>query len=47
MLETQSALVTIDPVALAMAKELQQSKPEWQGLQLRLYIEGKGCDGFY
>jgi iron-sulfur cluster assembly accessory protein len=30
-----------------MAKTLQKDHPEWANLPLRLYIEGKGCDGFY
>lgn len=32
--------------AVAQALRLQDEKPEWRGLPLRLYIEGKGCDGF-
>ncbi len=39
--------VTLTSTAVAMAVELQANTPDWQGLHLRLYIEGKGCDGFY
>jgi iron-sulfur cluster assembly accessory protein len=35
------------PEAITMAKTLQGEHPEWANLPLRLYIEGKGCDGFY
>ena len=33
--------------ALSKALELQAETPAYHGLPLRLYIEGKGCDGFY
>lgn len=33
--------------AIKNAIELQKSQPQWHKLPLRLYIEGKGCDGFY
>ncbi|RYZ60289.1 MAG: iron-sulfur cluster assembly accessory protein [Proteobacteria bacterium] len=39
--------ISLTPEAWAMAKELSLSNPDYQGLPLRLYIEGKGCDGFY
>jgi iron-sulfur cluster assembly accessory protein len=39
--------ITIEEKALDAAYELQQANPQWAGLPLRLYIEGKGCDGFY
>ncbi len=33
--------------ALANALELQRVTPDFNNLSLRLYLEGKGCDGFY
>ncbi len=33
--------------ALNKALELQSQNPNYHKLPLRLYIEGKGCDGFY
>lgn len=33
--------------ALVEAKKLAESDPAHHGLPLRVYIEGKGCDGFY
>lgn len=33
--------------AKAAALELRKGEPTWQNSPLRLYIEGKGCDGFY
>jgi len=39
--------ITLTSDALIAALELQQSEPSYHGLPLRLYIEGKGCDGFY
>ncbi len=32
--------------AQAQAIKLKQQTPEWQGKCLRLYLAGKGCDGF-
>ncbi len=39
--------ISIEEGALAAAAELQRANSQWLGLSLRLYIEGKGCDGFY
>ena len=39
--------VHLTPEALAMALKLRTENPSWHGLPLRVYIEGKGCDGFY
>ena len=33
--------------AIHKALELQKESSEWQPKQLRLYLEGKGCDGFF
>jgi iron-sulfur cluster insertion protein len=39
--------ITLTSDALIAALGLQQTEPSYHGLPLRLYIEGKGCDGFY
>ncbi|MBC7661669.1 MAG: iron-sulfur cluster assembly accessory protein [Chitinophagaceae bacterium] len=39
--------IFLTPGALAQALHLKATTPEYEGLPLRLYIEGKGCDGFY
>ncbi len=39
--------VFMSKLAVAKAKELVNQTPSYQGLALRLYIEGKGCDGFF
>lgn len=39
--------VRLTPKALAAALELAASDAAFRNLPLRLYIEGKGCDGFY
>lgn len=33
--------------ALTEARALSESNQTYRGLPLRVYIEGKGCDGFY
>lgn len=45
--QNEEAHIYLTPGALAQALELQRTTPEYSGLPLRLYIEGKGCDGFY
>lgn len=45
--ETADTPITITEAALDAAVALFAEHPEWRGLPLRLYIEGKGCDGFY
>lgn len=37
---------TLTEQALNKALELQRDFPRYKGLPLRLYVEGKGCDGF-
>lgn len=32
--------------ATQMVAELRASNPDWKNLNLRLYLSGKGCDGF-
>lgn len=43
----EKPLITLTDDALANALRLQQETDGWRGLPLRVYIEGKGCDGFY
>lgn len=38
---------TLTTRAITKARELQSNEEAYRGLPLRLYIEGKGCDGFY
>ncbi|MFK7872239.1 MAG: HesB/IscA family protein [Oligoflexales bacterium] len=38
--------LAIDPKALRKAEEFYDNHPEWKGLSLRVYLSGKGCDGF-
>jgi len=40
-------IVTMSSEAIDQAFKLQCETKEYQDLNLRLYIEGKGCDGFY
>jgi len=39
--------VTFTPEAQLQALEMQKKHPEYSAKPLRVYIEGKGCDGFY
>jgi len=39
--------IYISPKALSEALEMQTHTARYRNLPLRLYIEGKGCDGFY
>ena len=39
--------ITLTPEAQAAAREMRAGTPEWSALALRVYIDGKGCDGFY
>ena len=43
----ESLQVRFTPEALSQAERLANETPAYQGLPLRVYIEGKGCDGFY
>lgn len=40
-------LFSLTKGALQKAQQLRATTEAYQGLPLRLYIEGKGCDGFY
>jgi iron-sulfur cluster insertion protein len=42
-----SRSISLDTEALAKALELKTEFRQYQGKELRLYLEGKGCDGFY
>jgi iron-sulfur cluster assembly accessory protein len=39
--------VTLTPEALSEAERLATTEPLYHGRPLRIYLEGKGCDGFY
>lgn len=46
-MESGQISVCLEDDAVAHAIRLSQSRTEWEGLPLRLYIDGKGCSGFY
>ena len=39
--------IKLTETAMCKAQSLEASEPGFKGLDLRVYIEGKGCDGFY
>jgi iron-sulfur cluster insertion protein len=39
--------IRLTPEALAAARALADAEPRYAGLALRVYLDGKGCDGFY
>ena len=39
--------ISISPEAYQKAVELRQANEQYAGKSLRLYLDGKGCDGFY
>jgi iron-sulfur cluster assembly accessory protein len=39
--------IELTPAAIAAAFKLKSENKTYETLPLRLYIEGKGCDGFY
>jgi iron-sulfur cluster insertion protein len=45
--EDQNISVNFTDEAAMAALDLQAKTPEYQGLAVRVYIDGKGCDGFY
>ena len=45
--EITSFEVNFSEEALKNAFRLRAENPDWKGLSLRLYLDGKGCDGFY
>ena len=45
---TESAFpVKFSPYAIEMAQKLAVQNSQWHGCPLRVYLDGKGCDGFY
>lgn len=42
----ESTDIQLSPDALRMALHLRETTPEFQHKSLRVYIDGKGCDGF-
>jgi iron-sulfur cluster assembly accessory protein len=42
-----NTIIQLTEQGILAAKELQGGNPEWAHQSLRLYLEGKGCDGFY
>ena len=38
--------ISLTPAAVAKARTLRHSRPDWLDLSLRVYLGGKGCDGF-
>jgi iron-sulfur cluster insertion protein len=40
------APITLTEKAVASAATFQKDEPAFQGLDLRVYLSGKGCDGF-
>jgi len=42
-----SALISLSTGAQEAALTLAQQNPQFSGKPLRLYLDGKGCDGFY
>lgn len=40
-------MISLTDRALKMALQLAEDNELYRGLPLRVYIEGKGCDGFY
>lgn len=44
---TFASPVVFSAEAIAAALDLQLKTPAYQGMQIRIYIDGKGCDGFY
>ena len=45
--EEQNIPVVFTDEAAAAALDLQAKTPAYKGQSVRLYIDGKGCDGFY
>src|SRR5690606_9834646 len=43
----KEASVSLSPKAVEATRLYQQEDPSRLGKSLRLYLDGKGCDGFY
>ncbi len=39
-------MILVDPAAKKAALEIQEATPAYSNLYLRIYLAGKGCDGF-
>ena len=39
-------MINISKEAIQHALRFQDENPKWRDLSLRIYLEGKGCDGF-
>jgi len=39
-------IINLTTKAIEAAKNLREENPLWSGLDLRVYLSGKGCDGF-
>jgi iron-sulfur cluster insertion protein len=40
-------MITLSEAAIVAAKKLQSDEPAYQGKAVRVYLDGKGCDGFF
>lgn len=47
MLIDSKKSVNLSPAGILEAQNFQRNQLEFQGKCLRLYLEGKGCDGFF
>ena len=45
--DSQEELLVMDEMACSKAAELIKSREDSQASSLRLFLDGKGCDGFY
>lgn len=45
-MENSLTLVQLTDRAVEAAVQLRLENPDWAGLDLRIYLSGKGCDGF-
>ncbi|MFW7378139.1 MAG: HesB/IscA family protein [Oligoflexus sp.] len=44
---SENESIRLNSLALEKAQELSRDFRQYQGKSLRLYLDGKGCDGFY
>jgi iron-sulfur cluster insertion protein len=44
--KSSNQVLKITDQAVAAAISLRQANTDWHGLDLRVYLSGKGCDGF-
>ena len=47
MARLEPMAIQLTELALSQAKILRETREEFSGKSLRLYLDGKGCDGFY